>query len=311
MKSQFVCVAVEGGTTDGRTIEASWIQEMAANYNTATYTANVNIEHIHGYSPEPPFNCYGQVVALEARTIDLPLNGKTEKRVALFAQIDANDQLVALAKRGQKLFPSIEVNPNFAGKGQAYCQGLAMTDGPASLGTEMLKFASTAKISPLAHRKAQPGNLFTASDELDGVVLQFLPDTPVADAASKGGIESFIAAFRAAFSNPGAALTPAAAPASAPAAAAVSAAAPAGQAGQAVNVDAMTAAFTQALTALGEQITTLSAAQDRRLQKTEQTLAQLQSELTALNQTQASTPAQGYSQRPLATGTDGAVVTDC
>ena len=38
-KSKFYRVAVAGATTDGRIIEASWIQQMAKNYNPNTYTA--------------------------------------------------------------------------------------------------------------------------------------------------------------------------------------------------------------------------------------------------------------------------------
>ena len=47
-KSRFFRVAVEGATTDGRTIEANWLEEMAASYNPATYAARVNLEHIRG-----------------------------------------------------------------------------------------------------------------------------------------------------------------------------------------------------------------------------------------------------------------------
>ena len=42
----------------------------------------------------------------------------------------------------QKLFNSIEVNPNFADTNEAYLVGLAFTDTPASLGTQIMEFAS-------------------------------------------------------------------------------------------------------------------------------------------------------------------------
>src|SRR5690606_36075588 len=86
-------------------------------------------------------------------------------RRALFAQLEANDQLVELNRKGQKLFSSIEINPNFAGRGQAYLQGLAVTDNPASLGTEMLQFAAKAPVNPFAGRKTNPSNLFSATGE--------------------------------------------------------------------------------------------------------------------------------------------------
>ncbi|OMR09778.1 capsid scaffolding protein, partial [Burkholderia pseudomallei] len=52
------------------------------------------------------------------------------------------DELVALSKKRQKLFTSIEINPDFADIGEAYLVGLAATDDPASLGTEALQFAA-------------------------------------------------------------------------------------------------------------------------------------------------------------------------
>ncbi|MDR8247293.1 GPO family capsid scaffolding protein, partial [Acinetobacter baumannii] len=43
-KSKFFRVAVAGSTTDGRVIEATWIQQMAKNYSQNTYTALGNLE---------------------------------------------------------------------------------------------------------------------------------------------------------------------------------------------------------------------------------------------------------------------------
>lgn len=143
--SKFFRVAVEGATVDGRTIERKWISDIVETYATATLTARVNCSHIVGYSPEPPFNAYGSVTAVKAEEIDLEIGGKTEKRLALYAEIDANDQLVAVNKAGQKLFTSCEIHPDFAGTGKAYLVGLAITDTPASLGTEVLKFAALSR----------------------------------------------------------------------------------------------------------------------------------------------------------------------
>ncbi len=60
-----------------------------------------------------------------------------------------------LVKKGQKLFTSMEVSPKFAGYGKAYLVGLAATDNPASLGTEMLTFSASAAHNPLANRKRE------------------------------------------------------------------------------------------------------------------------------------------------------------
>ncbi|HEA8597063.1 TPA: GPO family capsid scaffolding protein, partial [Escherichia coli] len=70
-----------------------------------------------------------------------------------------------LVKKGQKLFTSMEVSPKFADTGKAYLVGLAATDDPASLGTEMLTFSASAAHNPLANRKQNPANLFTAAEE--------------------------------------------------------------------------------------------------------------------------------------------------
>jgi hypothetical protein len=165
-KSKFFRIAVEGATTDGREIQRDWLEQMAASYNPATYTARINCEHLRGFSPETPFNAYGSVLSLKTDQIDLSIDNKTEKRLALFAEIDANDQLLAINGKGQKLFTSCEIQPNFAGTDKAYLVGLAVTDSPASLGTEMLKFAAgQGDANPLAARKQNKDNLFTAAHE--------------------------------------------------------------------------------------------------------------------------------------------------
>ncbi|WP_420140991.1 GPO family capsid scaffolding protein [Sphingomonas sp.] len=165
-KTKFFRIAVEGATTDGREIQRDWIQQMAASYNPGTYTARINCEHLRGFSPDTPFNAYGTILSLKAEEIDLAIDGKTERRLALFGEIDANDQLVEINRKGQKLFTSCEIQPNFAGTNKAYLVGLAVTDSPASLGTEMLKFAAgQGDDNPLAARKLHKDNLFTAATE--------------------------------------------------------------------------------------------------------------------------------------------------
>jgi hypothetical protein len=92
---------------------------------------------------------------------DGPLKGK----MALYAWITPSADLVAYTRNLQKLFTSMEVNTSFADTGKAYLVGLAATDDPASLGTEMLQFSASAKSNPLAGRKQNPENLFTAAEE--------------------------------------------------------------------------------------------------------------------------------------------------
>ncbi|CDG77655.1 phage-related capsid scaffolding protein (GPO-like) [Acinetobacter baumannii 107m] len=160
-KSKWFRIAVAGDTTDGREIEANWIIQMAQNYNPETYGARINVEHLRSVYPGGAFGAYGDVLAL--KTEKVTING--EEKDALFAQIEPTQSLIELNKQKQKVYTSIEVDPNFANKGSAYLIGLAVTDSPASLGTEMLKFAAGAKENPLNNKKQRPENLFTAAAE--------------------------------------------------------------------------------------------------------------------------------------------------
>lgn len=158
--SKMFRVATEGDTSDGRSISRDWIQQMAESYDPEKYGARIWLEHVRGLMPDGPFKAYGDVLALEARE-------NKEKKLELFAQISPTDELIQMNQQRQKIYSSIEVNPNFAKTGQAYLVGLAVTDNPASLGTEMLQFAAqNPETSPLRARKQSPENLFTAAQPL-------------------------------------------------------------------------------------------------------------------------------------------------
>lgn len=179
-KSKKFRVATEGATTDGRIIERSWIEQMAKNYDPKKYGARVNMEHIKGYAPDGTFKRYGDVLALSYAE-------NSEGKLELFAVIDPTDELVTITtKNRQKIYTSIEVNPKFADTGEAYLVGLAITDDPASLGTEMLQFSAKAEKNPLASRKFHPENLFTEAIEF----------TLELEADSTGLIEGFAAKVR-------------------------------------------------------------------------------------------------------------------
>lgn len=156
-KSKFFRVAVEGETIDKRVIERSWIEQAAKNYNQSVYGARIWVEHLRGVMPDSSFRAYGDVLAVKAEEVDI--NG--EKKLALFAQIDATADLVEMNKKRQKIFSSIEIDPNFQGKGEAYLVGLAVTDSPASIGTEKLSFSSmVAKFGENAEK-----NVFSIAEE--------------------------------------------------------------------------------------------------------------------------------------------------
>ncbi|MGV0998294.1 MAG: GPO family capsid scaffolding protein [Fluviibacter sp.] len=162
-KSKFFRVAVEGATSDNREISRQDIEQMAKNYNPSTYGARVWMEHLRSAWPDSSFRAYGDVVAVKTEEVDI--NG--EMKLALFAQLDPTQDLITLVnKLRQKVYTSIEIQPNFAKTGEAYLVGLAVTDSPASLGTEMLAFARQAEKNPLSSRKQDPENLFTAAEEV-------------------------------------------------------------------------------------------------------------------------------------------------
>lgn len=186
-KSKFFRAFVEGQTiSDGRKIDAAWIDQIVETFNTATYTPRINVEHLSGYSPEPPFNGYGDVVAVRAQTDDIEIAGKTEKLKALYCQVDGNDQLVGLVAKNQKPYPSVELTDSYAGCGKVGLIGLAFTDKPASIGTQALQFSRTA-----------PGSLFSQSP--DAVALEFeakpAEPTGIADAI-KAGFAGVAAMFK-------------------------------------------------------------------------------------------------------------------
>lgn len=191
-KTRFFRVAVEGQTTDGRTIERAWLEQAAATYNRETYAARINMEHIRGITADKPFKSYGDVLSLKVEEVEIDLAGKKEKKLALFAELDVTDELIGINKDRQKLYTSIEISPNFAQTGKAYLVGLAVTDSPASLGTEMLQFAATqGDKNPLLARKQDPANLFTAAIEAD---LQ-IEEAPEVNADPTGVLASAKAFF--------------------------------------------------------------------------------------------------------------------
>lgn len=167
-RSRFFRVAVEGATTDGRTIERQWLVDAAETYSPTTYGARVWMEHLRSMTADSPFRAYGDVVALKTEEVDIG----GAKKLALFAQIEPTKDLVDMVNNTkQKLYTSIEITPKFADSGRAYLSGLAVTDTPASLGTEMLAFcAKNPDASPLKARKQAPDNLFSEAAEVE---LQF------------------------------------------------------------------------------------------------------------------------------------------
>lgn len=157
MKKKFR-IAKAGQTTDGRVISLEDINQMAANYDPKTkFGARINLEHIRSLIPDSVFRMYGDVLALSTETED----GETY----LVAELEPTEDLIALSKKKQKVYFSIELDPDFADTGEAYLVGLACTDNPASLGTSYMKFCQQDdNDNPLAARKANARNLISTAE---------------------------------------------------------------------------------------------------------------------------------------------------
>ncbi|NLR72884.1 GPO family capsid scaffolding protein [Novosphingobium sp. ERN07] len=189
MKTKPLLLATAGSTVDGRTIDDKMLEEMVSSYNPKTYGARVNIEHIRGISGEGPFRAYGDVVELSIGEVDVDFNGKTERRKALYGVLDVTDDAKKLNEAGQKVYPSIEIEPNFGGKGFAYMMGCALTDSPASIATERLQF-----------NRSLPGALTVSADKAEP--LEFADgDVIESGGALLSKFGSMLDAFTAKFSG--------------------------------------------------------------------------------------------------------------
>ncbi len=281
--SKFFRVAVEGATTDGRTIDRAWIEQMGRNYDPKKYGARVWLEHLRGLHPESTFRAYGDVVATKAEEIEI--DGK--KRLALFAQIEPLEDLVAMAnKQKQKIYTSIEVTPKFADSGEAYLTGLGVTDSPASLGTDVLQFAQKQpNANPFASRKSSADALFSEAVE----VMLELEDKPAP--ADDGALRKFSDTLKGLMEK---------------------------VKGKASSDDARFAQVLDAFGGLTDAMQTQAEAHARQQADTARQLADLKTTLdqqranfTALQAKLEGTPSQHHQQRPPATGASGIELTDC
>lgn len=160
-KTKWFRVATEGGATDGRTITRMDIEQIAKSFDPKVYGARVWLEHFRGTVPGGPFDALGDVVAVKAEPVE-------DGKLALFAQIEPLPALVEMVNtKRQKIYSSIEIHPNFPATGGAYLYGLGVTDSPASLGTEVLKFSQTASKNPFEARKTDKAALFAEAVEFE------------------------------------------------------------------------------------------------------------------------------------------------
>ncbi|MNJ22037.1 Phage capsid scaffolding protein (GPO) serine peptidase [compost metagenome] len=175
-------VATSGMTADGREIFVQDLRDIAETYKPSFYTAVIWCDHERW--PGSHGTVYG--VRLVEEGDDLQPG-----EVALEAQLKPNDQLLYLNDRGQKLFSSIEITPNFRGTGKAYLTGLGVTDEPASVGTQELYFSKrsnktsyyAASVAMGSFRDNQPqGEIGRLAAMFTGLFKRFgLEETPTPD----------------------------------------------------------------------------------------------------------------------------------
>lgn len=168
VKSKPVRICVEGATTDGRTVQRSWLTDIEKNYDPNVYGARINLEHL-GYEWMPRF---GDVESVHTAEIT---EGALKGKLALYATLLPTDELIQMNKKRQKVYTSVEIAPKFSDTGEAYLVGLAVTDSPASLGTEMLQFSQQSGNSPFAARKQAKENVFTLAEE---TLIEFADEKP-------------------------------------------------------------------------------------------------------------------------------------
>lgn len=131
--SDWLCVAQEGKTIDGREIKREWLESIAKNYNPELYQALIWCEH------EDPV--WRQFSANLGTIEELKLEEKNGK-LRLLARLRANAILQSMNEQEQKIYSSVEILPDFPEDGDFYLVGLAATDQPASTGLSRLSFST-------------------------------------------------------------------------------------------------------------------------------------------------------------------------
>lgn len=165
--SNWKVIATEGPTVDGRKITRDWLSQMAESYDLSEYTALIWPEHrrVYGFGEN-----WGKVTELKAEENDKGV-------MQLFGKIEPNQYLLDANSKKQKLFTSIEPEPDYKGQGTCYLMGLAVTDSPASSGTSILQFSrKNGETTNLECSQLEEINLdecFTKSERFFSMCSQF------------------------------------------------------------------------------------------------------------------------------------------
>lgn len=274
-RSNWFRVAVEGATSDKRTIKRSWLEQAAKNFDPKTYGARIWLEHFRSLLPDSPFRAYGDVLAVKAEEVEIG----GQKKLALFAQVEPTQDLIAMNKAKQKIYTSVEIDDSFADTGEAYIVGLAVTDSPASLGTDVLAFsAQKPEASPFKDRHYSETSMFSESIEVEGLTFEEVEE------AKPGVGAKLLSSVKALLS------------------------------GQKAKDDEQFAQVAEAVEAVAEHVKDLPekfTGLEADQQKTSARVDQLSSALDELKTKLSQTPDSNQPNRPVATGGNKAELTDC
>lgn len=123
--TDFIVIATEGQTIDGRAFKKEWFDKMAKNYDPEVYCAVINAEHFYGN--------YGTVK-------ELRVGKNSAGKATLEAKLIPEAALLNQEGPFKRVFTSVEILEDFPAPGDQYLVGLAITNTPASTGTTQLCF---------------------------------------------------------------------------------------------------------------------------------------------------------------------------
>lgn len=273
-RSNWFRVAVEGATSDKRTIKRSWLEQAAKNFDPKTYGARIWLEHLRSLLPDSPFKAYGDVLAVKAEEVEIA----GQKKLALFAQVEPTPELIAMNKAKQKIYTSAELDDSFADSGEAYLVGLAVTDSPASLGTDVLSFSmQKPESSPFKDRHYSDTSMFTEAIEIEGLTFEEVEDKPGVGAKLLSSVKALLS-------------------------------------GKQAKDDEQFAQVAEAVEAVAEHVKDLPekfSGMEADQQKTSARVDQLSSALDELKTKLSQTPDTNQPNRPVATGGNKTELTDC
>ncbi|WP_237386169.1 GPO family capsid scaffolding protein [Xenorhabdus sp. Sc-CR9] len=184
-KNITLTVCTEGMTLNGFAVSREQIQQMADSYNPSLYAARLNLEHVKSLYPDSLFRHYALVQSARAYEVESgPLQGKLALEVSVDLDEKQDENLIKLNQSGQKIFSSIEFYGRFPATNSAYLTGVAVTDTPAAVGTELIKLSLQERGLPSRDDRYLSASLETA--------IELMESTEQPPAADKSLGEKFV-----------------------------------------------------------------------------------------------------------------------